>query len=116
MDGERSSDDLHLAELANRLREEPGPLCPQFRSYNLERLYPVQGHCALSRSQGGFMIPSIEEYRTYCTRVTFVLCRWFGQTGEAAEPVADRPGEQAARTEREWPTEVGEPRVRKQDD
>ena len=107
MNGEKSSDEIHVAELAIRLQEESKPLCPQFRSYNLERLYPVQGHCALSGFPGRLMIPSIEEYRTYCTRVAFVLCPWFGQTGEMAGPVTHDPGEQAARAELGWPTEVG---------
>ena len=106
MDGEKSSDEIHIAELANRLHEESKPLCPQFRSYSLERLYPVQGHCALSGFPGWFMIPSIEEYRTYCTRVAFVLCPWFGRAREAAEPGAQFPGEQAARSELGWPTQA----------
>ena len=103
MDGEKSKDEIHVAELAIRLQEEPRPLCPQFQSYNLERLYPVQGHCALSGFPGWFMIPSIEEYRTYCTKAAFALCHWFGRAGE---PVAQFPGEQAARSELGWPTQA----------
>jgi hypothetical protein len=99
MNPEQPSDEIHVAELANRLREKTKPLCPQFRSCNLEGLYPVRGHCVLSRSPGWFMIPSIEEYRTYCTSRGFVLCPWFGQTAEAAGPVEDESGAHPARTE-----------------
>ncbi len=116
MNAERSSDEVHAAELANSLREETKPLCTQFRACNLEELYPVRGHCVLSRSPGWFMIPSIEEYRTYCTKVEFVQCRWFARTGKAAGPAADRSGEQAALRELGWPTEVAEPRLRGQGD
>ena len=116
MNAEQPSDEIHVAELANRLREKTEPLCPQFRSCNLEGLYPVRGHCVLSRSPGWSMIPSIEEYRMYCTRVGFIECRWFGQTGEAAGPVADHLGEQPARTKAWWPPEVGEPRHKGQGD
>ncbi len=116
MNAEKSGDEIQMAELAKRLREEPKPLCPQFRAYKLEGLYPVRGHCALSRSPGWYMIPSIEEYRTYCTRVAFVLCRWFGQADEAAGAVVDHPGEQAARAELGWPAEVDAPRLKEQGD
>ena len=69
-------------------REKPQAVCPQFRPCNLEGVYPVRGHCVLSRSPGWFMIPSIEEYGRYCTRVEFTQCSWFRGTGETVETVA----------------------------
>jgi len=74
-------------------------VCPQFRPCDLEGLYPVRGHCVLSRCPGWFMIPSIEEYRMFCTKVGFAQCRWFHDAGETAEPVLDPDGGQPARIE-----------------
>ena len=112
----QSSDETHVAELAKRLREGTEPLCPQFRRCNLEGTYPVQGHCVLSRSPGWFMIPSIEEYRTYCTSRVFTRCHWFGQTGEGAEPLEEESGGHPVQTETWEPPEVDEPRLRAQGD
>jgi hypothetical protein len=99
MNAEQPSDEIHVAELAKRLREETKPLCPQFRSCDLAGVYPVRGYCVLTRSPGWFMIPSIEEYRTYCTSWGFVQCPWFRQIGEAAAPVEHQSAQQPARTE-----------------
>jgi hypothetical protein len=77
-------DKIHAGDLAQRLREERRPLCPQFRPHHIERL--VQGYCVLTQSPGWFMIPSIEEYREYCTTPRFGECCWFRRTGENAGP------------------------------
>ena len=67
-------------------------LCPQFRECDIERPYPVRGHCILARSLGWFMIPSIEEYSRYCTRAEFTRCCWFCGTGETVGSLADISG------------------------
>jgi hypothetical protein len=90
MNAEKPSDEIYFAEFAKRLREEIAPLCPQFRSCDVDGLFPVRGYCVLSRSPGWLMIPRIEVYRNYCTRREFVLCSWFCQTDAAA--VTDRGG------------------------
>ena len=53
-------------------------VCPMFRSVRAGSLYPVQGYCLLDRSPGGFMIPSIAEFREFCTTSGFAACPWFG--------------------------------------
>ena len=62
---------------ANRLRADPRPRCPQLRACRAERLYPVPGYCVLADTPGWFMIPSIEEYREYCTTPRWGDCCWF---------------------------------------
>ena len=96
------ADETQARELAERLRGERQPLCPQCRACGIERLYPVQGYCVLSQAPGWFMIPSIEEYREHCTTPRFRECCWFRgdrQRGESAEP---KPDERLARADR-WP-------------
>ncbi len=63
--------------LANRGPVAPRPRCPHFRERGIERLYPVEGYCVLSQSSDCFMVPSIEEYREYCTTSRFDKCWWF---------------------------------------
>lgn len=92
MNTEQPSDEIYVAELAERVRGETKPLCPQFRTYALDGLYPVRGHCILARCPGWFMIPSIEEYGRYCTSRGFVHCPWFRGTGNAVGPIADQSG------------------------
>jgi len=73
-----AQDDLvHLHELGEHLRENQVPLCPQLRPATAQWLYPVEGYCTLEHIPGGLMIPSIEEYRTYCTSSRFHECKWF---------------------------------------
>ena len=57
--------------------ETPRPVCPQFRPYPNEAVYPVRGHCAPLHRPGLFVIPSIEEYGLYCTDPGFARCPWF---------------------------------------
>ena len=110
MNAEKPSDEIYLAEFAKGLREETTPLCPQFRSCDVDGLFPVRGYCVLSRSPGWFMIPRIEVYRNYCTRQEFVLCSWFCQTDAAA--VTDRGGleDPAGRTRNRRGPDAGESR------
>lgn len=91
-------DEIHVAEFAKRFREETKPLCPQCRPCDVEGLYPVRSYCVLSPSPGWLMIPSIAEYRTYCTGRGFAGCPWFRQTGEAAGSVEDESGPRPARS------------------
>ena len=72
-------------------REKSQALCLQFRPCDLEGLYPVRGHCVLSRSPGWFMIPSIEQYGRYCSNPGFAQCCWFHGVGETTRVVADPP-------------------------
>jgi hypothetical protein len=46
MNTERPSDAIYLAEFAKGLREETTPLCPQFRSCDVDGLFPVRGYQA----------------------------------------------------------------------
>jgi hypothetical protein len=75
------SDEVYARALAVSLRADPRPRCPQLRACRVERLYPVQGYCMLAESPGWFMIPSIEEYREYCTTLRHGDCCWFRRTG-----------------------------------
>jgi hypothetical protein len=59
------------------------PRCPQLRSCTSDWLYPVGGVCILSYPPG-YMLPSIEEFRTYCTTRCFEECPWF-VTGPAEQ-------------------------------
>lgn len=79
------SDEAHAHELAERLREVRLPACPQMRPACVERLYPVQGYCVLSQAPAWFMIPSIEEFRHYCTTPRFRQCPWFVGAGDGTD-------------------------------
>ncbi len=75
------NDEGDARELTVSLWPDPRPRCPQLRVCRVERLYPVQGYCVLAESPGRFMIPSIEEYREYCTTPLWGDCHWFGRIG-----------------------------------
>lgn len=105
----KENDEMYPSELAKRLREDPRPLCPQFRGCDHEGLYPVQGYCVLADSPGWLMLPSIEEYREYCTTPRFGACRWFRGAGANRGPVEGQPGERPARTDLWSPPEVLKP-------
>jgi hypothetical protein len=64
---------------------EAAPCCPRFRRVALERLYPVTGYCVLTHRTGRLMIPSIEEYRAYCTSSRFRRCPWWAHPERAEE-------------------------------
>lgn len=87
------SDETHARELAERLRENRQPRCPQFRLAQIERVYPVQGCRVLTQSPGWFMIPSIEEYWGHCTTPRFSECCWFRRKGCNADSVDRERGE-----------------------
>jgi hypothetical protein len=52
----------------------PGTRCPQLRP--ARTIYPVDGYCVFDQSVGWFMIPSVDEFRTYCTTPRFSQCLW----------------------------------------
>ena len=62
------------------------PVCPWMRLARKETGYAIDGYCVLDQSPGWFMIPSIEEFDTYCTGAQFHRCPWFnrGQADRAA--------------------------------
>jgi hypothetical protein len=105
----KENDETHARELAQHLREEPRPLCPQLRACAPERLYPVEGYCVLAASPGWFMIPSVEEYREYCTTPRFGACRWFQGVGATSGSVEGPSRERPARPELWSPPEVRRP-------
>lgn len=115
MSAEDASDASHAAALAVHLNAEPTARCPQFRSYDLERVYPVRGYCVLTQSPGWFMIPSIEEYRNYCTSWGFHRCPWCRQNGAAAAPLMVQAPQQEIQTEIWRPPETGGPGCADQD-
>ncbi|MFI5342536.1 MAG: hypothetical protein ACHQ7N_22225, partial [Candidatus Methylomirabilales bacterium] len=111
MDAEEN-DETHTQELAKGLREDPRPLCPQFRGCDIQRLYPVQGYCVLAQSPGWFMVPSIEEYREHCTTPRFGECCWFRGTREQTGSAEGRRGDEAIRAEAWQPPDVGQATLR----
>lgn len=103
------NDEIHARELAKRLRNIPRPLCPQFRECDVERLYPVQGYCALAQSPAWFMVPSIEEFREYCTTSRFAQCCWFSGGRETGGSVEGRREGPPIRVDTWHPPEVLQP-------
>ena len=99
MNAHKRSDGFQVEAWPERPREKARALCTQFRPCTFEELYPVRGHCVLSRSPGWFMIPSIEEYQMFCTKAGFAQCRWFHDARETAGPVAAPQAEPPARAE-----------------
>ena len=83
------NDEVYARELVVSLRADPRLRCPQLRACRAERLYPVQGYCVLAESPGWFMIPSIEEYREYCTTPRSGDCCWFRRIGTEEMTGAD---------------------------
>ncbi len=79
------SDEIYVRELAEHLRKNEQPVCPQFRVCQLERLYPVRGYCVLAQSPGWFMVPSTEEYREHCITPRFRECCWFRRPQDNTE-------------------------------
>jgi hypothetical protein len=108
MDAEsEKADALRVREVAEHLREEHEPLCPQFRLHHTERPYPVQGSCVVASWPGWLMIPSIEEYREYCTTPRFGQCRWFSGAGGTSGSSKGRRGGHATAAEAWALPEVG---------
>jgi len=71
---ERQERDWGMVELLGQVRL---PVCPRLRAAHVKPFYPVDGYCVLDQSPGWFMIPSVEEFRTYCTSAQFDQCPWF---------------------------------------
>ena len=65
--------------------------CPMLRSAHARSLYPIRGYCVLGRSDGGFMIPSIAEFREFCSGPGFTACPLFrsAQDNLSAKRVMD---------------------------
>ena len=82
MNTQKSRDACNASAWLERPDEMHQTNCPQFRPCNLDGLYPVRGHCVLSRSPGWYMIPSIEEYGRYCTTSDFAQCCWYHASQE----------------------------------
>ena len=82
---ESMGDEAHARELAGSLREVPRHRCPQMRPACAEWLYPVEGYCVLKWTPAWLMIPSIEEFRQYCT-ARFRQCPWFAGSWDEATP------------------------------
>ncbi len=91
------SDKIHLRGLAERRRENRQPLCPQFRLCHLERSYPVRGYCVFAQSPGGFMVPSIEEYREHCMTPRYGECCWFRRAQDNTKSAEGRTREDSGR-------------------
>lgn len=106
-------DEIHTRGPGGRLRQHPEPSCPQFRLSRIQRLYPVEGCCVLARTPGWFMIPSIEEYREYCTTPRFQDCCWFGGAAENPGSVEGPREKSPARTEAWQPPDVVQPPLKK---
>lgn len=101
--GEESmSDEAHTCELAESLREVRRHRCSQMRPARAEWLYPVEGYCILSRAAAWLMIPSIEEFRQYCTTPRFRECPWFGGS-------KDRVGARQAGVQAPLPADIWRP-------
>ncbi len=111
MRSERTAE-IPAHEVAEGLCQERRPRCPQFRQVGMESPYPVQGYCVLGQSTGWFLIPSIAEYRGYCTTSQFGACRWFGGTGERFGSVEGQRGEQPTRMDTWNPPDVAHPLLR----
>ncbi|MDD5558179.1 hypothetical protein [Candidatus Methylomirabilis sp.] len=53
------------------------PICPFFARAGTDWLYPVTGYCR-GRPDGKLMIPSVAEYRDFCTTERYRSCRYRG--------------------------------------
>ncbi len=115
MNNRHAGDASDAAALAGQSCVETTKPCPQFRPCDLTRMYPVRGYCILTQTPGWLMIPSIEEYRMYCTGWGFAQCPWFRQGGESATRVEPRAVRQAARMETWQPPEIDGPSLFDQD-
>ncbi len=112
MSAEKRTGGIPVSGLATQLQEERRPRCPQFRACNMEELlYPIRGHCVRSCRPGWLMIPSIEEYGTYCTRLGFAQCCWFSGGEDPTRTVADAWDEPGSYREPRWPAEIDEPHL-----
>ncbi len=73
----------------DHVRHRPVPRCPHFQAAHAERIYPVEGYCVLTTSPGLLMIPSIAEFKMYCTAVRFSVCPWFCGSNTSDHPYAE---------------------------
>ncbi len=66
------------------------PVCPMLRAVQAKLLYPVEGYCTLGRSPGGFMIPSIAEFREFYSGPGFTACPLFRSAQDNLSAKQDR--------------------------
>jgi hypothetical protein len=77
-----------MSGLIDRLKEARLPVCPRIRGAHGKWLSPVDGYCVLA-CQPGCMIPSPDEFRSYCTTARYSECPWFNSR---SRPLGDRGG------------------------
>jgi hypothetical protein len=75
------------------LQTVSAPGCPMLRSVRARPMYPVQGYCALGCSPGGFMIPSIAEFREFCSGSGFAACPWFRSAQDSLPAMPEGRGQ-----------------------
>lgn len=81
--GEYAGNGTEAGGLADRLQQAHLPVCPQMRpAGTLWRA--VEGYCVFDCAPGRHMIPSVEEFRNWCTTQQFHQCPWFGVTRDGA--------------------------------
>ncbi|MBI4537076.1 MAG: hypothetical protein HY712_03860 [candidate division NC10 bacterium] len=87
------NDKGRVCELTKSSREILSP-CPFLHPVDADWLYPVTGYCASTQVRGTLMIPSLEEYRTFCVTPQFAVCPRFGGTsGSSQDPERAREEE-----------------------
>jgi hypothetical protein len=79
---------------ARQGRDSLQPRCPALKPVRADWLSPVAGYCAANHHLGRLMIPSIDEYATYCTTDRFCACPWFVDF-EGPSPRGPRPRDSA---------------------
>ena len=67
-------------------------VCPMLQAVQAKLLYPVQGYCILGPSPGCFMIPSIAEFREFCSGPGFTACPLFRSAQDNLSAKQDRDG------------------------
>lgn len=53
---------------------EPEPRCPFFKKIVDDRCYPLSGYCSAPLA-GGLEVPTIAEFRDFCTTERYVECQ-----------------------------------------
>ncbi len=70
-------DEVLTEGLVERLRGAGLPVCPRMRTAAHDWFQRPGGYCVLDASAGRCMLPSAEEFETYCTSSRFASCPWF---------------------------------------
>ncbi len=69
--------------LVDRLRGVGLPVCPRMRPAPTAWFEQSGGYCVLDAASGRCMLPSPEEFWTYCTSARFASCPWFADAPAA---------------------------------